>query len=70
MLRLLLMIVEKYGLGILNLSLLIFVSWKLANNHLAHIAENIKKNSEKLEEIDTKVDDLGQRISKVEGKVE
>lgn len=70
MLRILLMIFEKYGLGILNLSLLLFVSYKLANNHLRHIANTIKDNSKKLTEIDNKVDKLAERISKVEGRIE
>jgi len=70
MLRILLMIFEKYGLGILNLSLLLFVSYKLANNHLRHIAASIKNNSEKLEKIDTKLDGVVERVATLEGKVE
>jgi len=70
MLRFLLILLEKYGLQVLNLFLLGFVSYKLANNHLRHIGDDIKKNSKKLEEIDTKVDKLGERISKVEGRTE
>jgi len=70
MLRILLMIFEKYGLGILNLSLLVFVSYKLANNHLRHIADSIKNNNKKLEEIDTKLDGVVERVAKLEGIVE
>lgn len=70
MLRAFLLIFEKYGLQTVNLCLLLFLSYKLANNHLRHIADSIKENSKKLEEIDNKVDKLGERISKVEGKVE
>ena len=70
MLRAFLLIFEKYGLGILNLSLLLFVSWKLANNHLKHIAASIKNNSEKLEKIDTKLGGVVERVATLEGKVE
>jgi len=69
MLRMLLMIFEKYGLGMLNLFLLLFVSYKLANNHLKHIADTIKNNGKKLEEIDKKLDKVSERVSKLEGQV-
>ncbi len=70
MLRFFLMIFDKYGLGILNLGLLVFVSYKLANNHLRHIADNIKENSKKLTEIDTKLDGVTERVARLEGKTE
>jgi len=49
---------------------LLFVSYKLANNHLRHIAASIKNNSEKLEKIDTKLDGVVERVATLEGKVE
>ena len=64
------MIFEKYGLGILNLSLLLFVSYKLANNHLKHIANSIKNNSTKLDAMDTKLDGVVERVAKLEGRTE
>lgn len=70
MFRAILLILQQYGLQTANLCLLIFVSYKLANNHLRHISDAIKNNSTKLEKIDNKVDKLGERISKVEGKLE
>ena len=70
MIRALLLILDKYGLGVANLILLGFVSWKLFSNHLKHITEGIERNTKKLNDIDDKVDDLGERISKVEGKIE
>ena len=69
MVRTLLMVLDKYGLQMANLSLLLFVSYKLCTNHLKHIGIAIKENGKKLEEIDNKVDKLGERISKVEGIV-
>ena len=69
MLRVLLIIFEKYGLGMLNLFLLIFVSYKLANNHLKHISNIIKDNGNKLGEIDKKLDKVSERVSKLEGQV-
>lgn len=70
MFRAILLILEKYGLQVANLSLLIFVSYKLANNHLRHIMEGIKNNSEKLEKISKDTDSLKERVSKIEGKLE
>ena len=70
MYRVILLILEKYGLQVVNLILLIFVSYKLVNNHLKHIAITIKENGNRLEKIDKKVGKLSERISKVEGKLE
>ena len=67
MIRTALLIFEKYGLQTANLALLLFVSWKLANNHLKHIADNIKENSKKLTAIDTKLDGVTERVAKLEG---
>ena len=68
--RFFLMILEKYGLGVLNLSLLAFVSWKLCTNHLKHIGDSIKANGKKLEEMDEKLDGVTERVAKLEGIVE
>lgn len=68
--RFFLMVLENYGLGILNLSLLGYVSWKLVNNHLRHIADTIKENGKKLEEIADDIVLLKERTSKLEGKIE
>ena len=69
MIKVFFMIFEKYGFQITNLCLLLFLSWKLANNHLRHIANDIKENGIKLEEIDKKLDNTNERVSKLEGKL-
>jgi len=56
--------------GIANLGLVGYLFWKLFTNHLAHITEDLKENGEKIEKVDKDVRDLGQRVSKVEGKLE
>ena len=68
--RFFLMVLERYGLGVLNLALLAFVSWKLCTNHLFHIANSIKENSKKLEDINKKLDSTVERVAKIEGKIE
>ena len=68
--RFFLMVLENYGLGILNLSLLGYVSWKLVNNHLRHIADNITTNGKKLVEIAKKLDGVTERVAKLEGRIE
>ena len=57
-------------LGIANLAVICYSFWKLFNNHLAHIQKDIKSNGKKIETMDKDVRNLGQRISKVEGKLE
>ena len=70
MLGFLLELFYKYGFNVLNLGLLIFLSWKLFTNHLRHISNAINIVRKKVDNIDKKVDDLSERISKVEGKLE
>lgn len=70
MLRLFLMVFEKYGLGILNLALLGFVSWRLFTNHLKHISDAITENATKLTEIGKEVTLLGKKVAKLEGQIE
>lgn len=64
-------------LGIANLGLVGYLFWKLFNNHLSHIQEDIQDTGKKIEdlgtdvkEIDKDVRKLGERVSKVEGKLE
>ena len=70
MLRFFLMLVDKYGLGILNLALLATVSYKLCTNHLKHILEGVKENKKGLEKIDKKLDGVTERVARLEGKIE
>lgn len=70
MLRFFLMVFEKYGLGILNLGLLAFVSWRLLTNHLKHISDAITGNTKKLDDIDKKLDSVTERVAKLEGRTE
>ena len=70
MFRTLLLILQQYGLQTANLCLLLFLAYKLANNHLKHIADGIKENTKKLTDIDTKLDGVTERVAKLEGRVE
>jgi len=57
-------------LGLANLTIICYGFWKLFTNHLAHIQKDIQENGKKIETMDKDVSNLGQRISKVEGKLE
>jgi len=70
MLRFFLEIAEKYGLDVLQLAVIIFLFWKLFCNHLKHIAQDLKDAKEERKEIKDDVKVLGERVSKVEGKLE
>lgn len=70
MLRGFLLILEKYGLGVANLILLAWVSYKLFSNHLTHLKKSIEENGKIIHRVGTKVDELAERISTVEGKLE
>ena len=70
MIRTSLLILDKYGLQVLNLVLLGYVSWKLFTNHLKHITLAIKENAKKLDSIDKSVGNLKERVSKLEGQID
>lgn len=70
MLRGFLLILEKYGLGVANLIFLAWVSYKLFANHLTHLKKSIEENGKIIHRVGTKVDELAERISTVEGKLD
>ena len=69
MLRIFLMILEKYGMDVLQITIIGYCFFKLFTNHLAHMNKNIDKTNNGVEKIDKKVDVLGERVSKIEGKI-
>ena len=70
MVRAILFLLDKYGLQVGQLGLILYLAWKFHNNHLKHINDELKKNSEKLDILNEKVGDLSERVSKLEGKIE
>ena len=70
MLRVLLYLWENYGLDSLQLGVICFLGWKLATNHLKHIADKINTISQKLTVFEKDLNKSKERISKLEGKLE
>lgn len=72
------------GVVIVLLGVVIFLFRKLFTNHLAHIQKDIKdvlsevcstkdsldKTNKKIDQIDAKQDQLGERVAKIEGRLE
>ena len=70
MIKLFLSLAEKHGLGVANLALLGFVSWKFATNHFKHLTDQVNKMEKTLTDVDETVGKLGERVAKIEGKIE
>lgn len=70
MLKTLVYILENYGLGVVNLALLIILAWKFATNHLKHIQDQLTEIKKEVKGINCTVGNLQQRVSKIEGQIE
>lgn len=68
--KVLLALLDKYGLHIAQLGLILFLAWKFHANHLHSLMEKLKENSGKLDKLDKTVGNLSERIAKIEGKIE
>jgi len=71
--KVLLVILDKYGFDVAILSCLIFLVYKLGyklfNNHLKHIDKKLDDATLERKDMIEDISDLGQRISKVEGRI-
>ena len=63
-------ILETYGLGVANLAFLGWICWKYQTNHYTHILASLKTINKKLTKMDDRADMQGERISKIEGRLE
>lgn len=70
MLRFFLTVLDKYGMDTLQLSVICFFGWKILTNHLKHIAEKINEIYKKVDTHETQLNNVVQRISKIEGKLD
>lgn len=70
MTRTLIYIFEKFGLDALTLGIICYFGWKILTNHFKHLQSDVSEIKNNQKETDKKVDKLGERISKIEGKVE
>ncbi len=72
-----LMLLDKFGMNIAQMGLMVFLFYKLYTNHLAHIHTDIKdtkksvgETKEKIDALDKKTDELGERVANIEGRLE
>lgn len=70
-------ILKDFGVGVFGWGVVIYLIWKLMTNHLKHIGQDIKSigRDVKLTRIELKentkiTNQLGERVSKIEGKLE
>jgi len=70
MLRFFLMVLDKYGMDTLQLSVICFFGWKIMTNHLKHIKDSIENICKKLDVHENKLNLLSERTAKIEGKLE
>jgi len=70
MLRVLMMVLDKYGMDTLQIGIILGLFWKLFYNHLKHINISLKENNSEIKCVKTEVIDLKERVSKVEGKLD
>lgn len=66
---------DRYGLGIVQIALLLYLSWKLASNHLKHIQDSIDENNKEIKSVKVKLakifrrqGQISERVSYLEGK--
>ena len=71
-----LLICEKLGLSVVSFIIVILIGglchlvYKIATNHLSHVQSSLDRIEVNQKELHTKVDGLGERVSKIEGKLE
>lgn len=70
MLRFFLMVLDKYGMDMLQLSVLCFFGVKIMTNHLKHIQESINSICKKLDAHENKLNVLSEKTAKIEGRLE
>ena len=70
MLNFFLNVLDKYGLDALQIGVIIFFGWKIVNNHLAHLKNKIDSICNKLDVHETKLNNVTERIAKIEGKLD
>lgn len=70
-------LLDKYGMGVAQMGLTVFLFYKLYTNHLTHIHRDIKdtkssveQTNQKIEVLDKKTDELGERVANIEGRLE
>lgn len=70
MLRFFLMVLDKYGIDVLQLSVICFFGWKIMCNHLFHLKNQLDEICKKLDIHDSSLNKLTERIARIEGKIE
>jgi len=70
MLNFFLNVLDRYGLDTLQIAVIVFFGWKIVNNHLHHLKQKIDSICSKLDVHETKLNNVTERIARIEGKIE
>ena len=70
MLRFFLTVLDKYGIDVLQLSVICYFGVKIMTNHLYHLKQQLNDICKKLDTHDSSLNKLTERIAKIEGKIE
>jgi len=65
-----LQVLDKFGMGAVQIAIICFFAWKLAYNHLKHIQIKLDEISEQIKCFETDLSKTKERISNVEGQLE
>ena len=69
MIRILLYLLEKFGMDVVQITLISFFGWKILTNHFKHLRDDITVIKEKVETIEKTYNSHAERISNIEGKL-
>ena len=69
MIKILIYLLENYGLDALQLGIICFFGWKLLTNHFKHLQEDITCIKDSNAKTSEAINTLCQRVSTIEGKI-
>ena len=70
MIRIFVVLLERYGMDVLQIAIILALFWKLFYNHLKHMTASLKENNNEIKNVKTEVLGLRERISNVEGQLQ
>jgi hypothetical protein len=70
MLNFLLNVLDRYGLDVFQIAIISYFGWKIMTNHLKHLKDQIENICRKLDNHETKLNGVTERIARIEGKLD
>ena len=70
MLNFFLNVLDKYGMDTVQIGVIVFFGWKIAQNHLKHIQDKLNEVCGIVKKFEQELGLIKERIAKVEGKLE